>query len=145
MTSCDTNILFAALYPQAERHHAAQAFLNECTDSPNFALCEQVLLELYCLFRNPSVVGKPLTAKEAVDRICILKNNPFWTIVDMPSDASIMENVWTMAAKDPFAYCRIYDLRLAFTLRHHGVTRFATCNKKDFAGCGFAEVFEPLR
>jgi len=56
-----------------------------------------------------------------------------------------MSNVWTMASKDPFAFRRIYDMRLAFTLRHHGVTRFATRNKKDFAGCGFAEVFDPLR
>lgn len=34
--------------------------------------------------------------------------------------------------------------RMAFTLRHYGVTHFATQNLKDFQGFGFREVFDPL-
>ena len=36
------------------------------------------------------------------------------------------------------------DARLALTLRHHGVTEFATANLKDFEGFGFAKVWNPL-
>jgi predicted nucleic acid-binding protein len=36
------------------------------------------------------------------------------------------------------------DARLALTLRHHGVTEFATSNVKDFEGFGFNRVWNPL-
>ncbi len=42
------------------------------------------------------------------------------------------------------AYRRIYDARLALTLRQHGVTEFATTNTRDFDGFGFTRVFNPL-
>jgi len=147
MISCDTNILFAGMNELSSHHRTAKAFLNDYATSPNFVLCEQTLLELYCVLRNPIInaPNKPLTAREAVDVITSLRENAFWAFVDIPSDVSVMANVWAMASKDPFAFRRIYDLRLAFTLRHHGVTRFATRNKKDFAGCGFVEVFDPLK
>lgn len=55
-----------------------------------------------------------------------------------------MEEVWTLAATSGFAFRRIIDLRLAHTLRHHGVTDFATSNEKDFDGQGFTRVWNPL-
>jgi hypothetical protein len=36
------------------------------------------------------------------------------------------------------------DARIAFTLLHHGITRFATANIKHFKPFGFAEVWNPL-
>jgi len=41
-----------------------------------------------------------------------------------------------------FAFRRIIDLRLALTLRHHGVTEFATANEKDFQSVGFNRVWK---
>ena len=38
----------------------------------------------------------------------------------------------------------VFDARLALTLRHHGVTDFATRNEAHFAGFGFARVWNPL-
>jgi hypothetical protein len=38
----------------------------------------------------------------------------------------------------------IFDTRLALTLRHHGVTDFATGNLKHFDGFGFARLWNPL-
>ena len=55
-----------------------------------------------------------------------------------------MPDVWHWAAKRMFATRRIIDVRLALTLRHHRVTEFATANVKDFAGLGFARVWNPL-
>jgi hypothetical protein len=48
------------------------------------------------------------------------------------------------AAAPQFARRRIYDTRLALTLRHHGVSDFATANVKDFEGFGFSRVWNPL-
>ena len=41
-------------------------------------------------------------------------------------------------------YRRIFDIRLALTLLHFGVTDFATTNLKDFEGLGFERIWNPL-
>jgi predicted nucleic acid-binding protein len=143
MTSCDTNILFAALNRGSTEHLLARQFLLEHADSSRFVLCEQVLMECYCLLRNPAVTKQPLTAVAAADIVGRLRSNPHWRIVDVPPTRDCMENVWQGAGQDHFPYRRIFDLRLAFTLCHHGVTIFATRNLKDFATCGFERVFDP--
>ena len=38
----------------------------------------------------------------------------------------------------------VFDARLALTLRHHGVTAFATANEKDFQEFGFERLWNPL-
>ena len=52
--------------------------------------------------------------------------------------------IWREASQDGFAYRKIFDVRLAATLLHHGALDFATRNTKDFAGLGFARVWDPL-
>jgi len=54
-----------------------------------------------------------------------------------------MEEVWQHARSSDFVR-RIYDIRLALTLRHYKVTDFATANGKRFQGFGFARVWNPL-
>ena len=144
MTSCDTNVLFAACDADHRRHAAARAFLEEHSRRPSFVLCEQVLMELYCLLRNPAVSRPPLGAAEAVSVIRSFRTNPHWRVVDVPGDARLMDKVWAVAAGKEFAFRRIFDVRLALTLRHHGVTEFATSNVRDFAGLGFSRAWDPL-
>jgi predicted nucleic acid-binding protein len=55
-----------------------------------------------------------------------------------------MAEVWKRSEKHQFAFRRIIDVRLALTLRHHGVTEFATSNTKDFRDLGFDKVWTPL-
>jgi predicted nucleic acid-binding protein len=55
-----------------------------------------------------------------------------------------MDGVWEKAKADGFPFRRIIDLRLALTLKQHGVTEFATSNEKDFADAGFERVWNPL-
>jgi hypothetical protein len=49
-----------------------------------------------------------------------------------------------VAARSSESARRIYDIRLALTLRHHGVSHFATVNRRDFKGFGFEKVWNPL-
>ncbi|MDP6523058.1 MAG: PIN domain-containing protein [Kiritimatiellia bacterium] len=144
MTSCDTNILFPACDSTSLQHEAALVFLNEYAEDDDFCLCEQVLIELYCLLRNPTVCKNPLSAIEAVDVIQGFRSNPAWPIVDVVLDSEIMKRVWKHASEESFAYRRIFDARLAATLQHHGVTQFATRNEKDFAAFGFERLWNPL-
>jgi uncharacterized protein len=59
MISCDTNIIFPACDATAVHHQAARAFLAHYRRDDRFCLCEQVLMELYVLLRNPAVCRNP--------------------------------------------------------------------------------------
>ncbi len=108
-------------------------------------VCELVLLELYVLLRNPAVLRKPLAAAEAVSLVRTFRRHPTWALIDYPGDTSaVMEEVWQRAADPAMGRRVVFDARLALTLRHHGVTEFATRNESDFAGFGFVRVWNPL-
>jgi len=51
---------------------------------------------------------------------------------------------WNWATKTTSSFRLIIDAGLAFTLRHHGVTHFATANDKHFDGFGFEQVWIPF-
>lgn len=100
-----------------------------------------MLVELYWKLRNPAIFPHPLSASAAVERCQQFRENARWHLVE---SAPIMEQVWKEASARNYAFRRIIDTRLALTLRHHGVTEFATTNEKDFAGFGFVRVWNPL-
>jgi uncharacterized protein len=114
-------------------------------ESEQFGLCELVLVELYGLLRNPTVTRRPQGAAEAAQIVQRFRSHPRWLLLDYPgADADVAKRLWELAARPDFPYRRIYDARLALTLRHHGVTEFATRNVKDFRGFGFKRVWNPL-
>ena len=141
MISFDTNILLAALEASSDDHQVARQFLEGHQNDPSVAVCELVLLELYTLLRNPKVCERPLSSGYAATIIQAFRHHPNWRLLDYAS--AVSEDLWAHAAKSP-ARLRIYDIRLALTLRHHGVTDFATRNVKDFQGFGFKKVWDPL-
>lgn len=142
MISADTNLLFAWLNRDHAWHVPAVRWFVGQTDNSDFVIGELCLVELYGLLRNPTVVGRPLDGPAAVEVIQPLRGHPRWELVDYPGD--LMSQVWNAAAAPGFARRRIYDARLALTLRHHGVTEFATANVKDFQDFGFTRVWNPL-
>ena len=143
--SCDTNVLFAVLDSESLHHASAVAFLQGLKDSEQFGLCELVLVELYGLLRNPTVSKRPLNGTEAAQVIRRFRSHPRWLVLDYPGpQADLMSRLWQLVAHADFPYRRVYDARLALTLRHHGVTEFATRNVKDFQGFGFKRVWNPL-
>ena len=109
------------------------------------AICELVLVELYVLLRNPAVLKNPLDPAEAVPIIQTFRQHPAWRLVDYPGDtSSVMNDVWHRAGQPNIGRRVVFDARLALTLRHHGVTEFATRNEIHFTGFGFARVWNPL-
>ena len=143
MTAVDTNLLFAWLNRDHSWHSAAARWFASQADNPNLVLCELCLVELYGLVRNPAVVKRPLDGSAAVELVQRLRRHPQWELVDYPG--GLMNDVWPAAAASGFARRRIYDIRLALTLRHHGVAELATSNVKDFEGFGFDRVWNPLK
>ena len=141
MISVDTNLLLYSLNADCVEHVRARGFLSELGSSDDVVLCELVLVELYLLLRNPSVTGRPLAPAAAVEVCGAFRSHPRWRVVDA---APVMREVWSAAAAEGFARRRIIDARLAFTLRHHGVTELATRNVTDFCDFGFTRVWDPL-
>lgn len=142
MIACDTNILFPALEASHPDHRAARAWLESMVGNESFALCELVLTEVYTLLRNAAICTKPLSAAAAVTLIENLRGNPAWLVLDHPGPG-LMDKVWGVARQTESAR-RIYDIRLALTLRHAGVRSFATANIRDFRSFGFEKVWNPL-
>ncbi len=141
MTSFDTNIAVYAANAASPWHEAAKRFLLSLALRKDVAVCELVLVELYLKLRNERIFPRPLTAPQAAAVCQTYRKNRAWMLIEA---ASIMDEVWTQAAEPGFAFRRIIDLRLSRTLRHHGVTDFATSNEKDFVGQGFSRVWNPL-
>jgi len=143
MLTADSNLLIHAADPDSIHHEPAKAFFASAAQgTEEFVLCELVLVELYMQLRNASIFAKPYTAKESAEYCLALKKNPMWRCIDY--DPLVSEKLWAWAIDTKAGFRQIIDARIALTLRHHGVTRFATANVKHFKSFGFAEVWNPL-
>ena len=143
MISADTNLFIYAADPDAPQHEAARSFFADLRQGEmEFVLCELVLVEIYLLLRNPAVFRKPYSAQVAMDYCQALKGCPDWRCVDYAPEVSA--GLWQWAGATTRGYRAIVDARLALTLRHHGVTQFASANVRDFEDFGFERVWNPL-
>ncbi len=141
MVSFDTNLAVYAANTASEFHHSAVAFIQSLASRRDVVICELVLVELYLKLRNEKIFPRPLTAARAAAICQTYRSNSAWSLVD---SAPVMDDVWEEASRKSFAFRKIIDVRLALTLKHHGVTEFATANVKDFQGLGFVRVWNPL-
>jgi uncharacterized protein len=145
MISVDSNLLLYAFNVSAPWHGEAAAFLEDLRIREDVVMSEFVLVELYTLLRNPSVVERPLTAAEAVEVVTAYRTHPRWRLEGFPADSpSLHDALWRAAGTMPFARRRIYDARLALSLLRQGVRDFATANVGDFQSFGFRRVWCPL-
>jgi toxin-antitoxin system PIN domain toxin len=145
MISLDTNILLPAVESRNAHHSRAAAFLETLQDRRDVAICEFILLELYVLLRNPAVLAKPLAPAAATDVCEAFRQHPRWQVIGFPPQSRAFHDAfWPKLRETDFARRRAYDWRAALLLIQQGVTEFATVNEKDFRGCGFRRVWNPL-
>jgi uncharacterized protein len=132
MISIDTNILFPLVVRDHPQHSSATSFADSL-QRKDVVVSELVLLELYTLLRNVSVMTPPLSASAAVDVCESFRNHPRWQIIGFPTDSRLLHDAfWPRLRSKDFARRRAYDWRLALTLLRQGVTEFATANVRDF-------------
>ena len=145
MISVDTNILLPAVETSNADHAKAAAFMESLQSRDDVAISEFVLLELYGLLRNPVVLRKPLSASAAAAVCESFREHPYWQILGFPAESRHFHDAfWPRLRAHDFARRRSYDWRTALSLTQQGVTGFATVNEKDFQGCGFVRVWNPL-
>jgi len=143
MLTADTNLFIHAADPDSPLHKKAQLFFSEINSiDEEFVVCELVLIELYMQLRNPAIFMKPYSAQEASAYCLAMKQNPDWRCIDY--DSKISGKLWQWASETKAGFRQIIDARLAFTLKHHGVTKLATANVKDFKVFGFEKLRNPL-
>ncbi len=143
--TADTNLFIHAADPDSPHHSQARAFFGAATterEGEEFVLCELVLIELYMQLRNGAVFVKPYSAGESANYCQAFTQNPQWRCRDY--DLAVSIKLWQWASSTKAGFQRIIDARLGLTLRHHGVTQFATANTKDFQEFGFQRVWNPL-
>jgi toxin-antitoxin system PIN domain toxin len=141
--SADTNLFLYAANPDSPHHAVARHFFaTQASGQNRFLLCGLVLVEVYMQLRSPAVFRKPRTAEEAAAFCQTLRLNPAWEQADYEPDVAVP--LWKWAAETTSGFRNIIDARLALTLRHHGVTHFATANERHFEGFEFARVWSPL-
>ncbi len=141
MISVDTNILLYALNSQAAEHAVALGLVEALSARDDVVICELVLVELYVLLRSPAVFGRPLSAQDAAGVCQTYREQPRWGLLEA---APVMDKVWGDAAAAGFGRRRIFDARLARTLRYHGVDELITRNTRHFEGFGFARLVDPF-
>lgn len=143
MLSADTNLFIYAADPKSPFQDEAVCFFEKASASgEEIVLCELVLIEVYMQLRNPAIFPKPQSPKEAADYCASLRGDTGWRHIDY--DPAVSPKLWKWASTTKSGIREIIDARLALTLRHHGVTRFATANVKHFQNFGFTEVWNPL-
>ena len=67
--------------------------------------------------------------------------NARWALIE---NAPIMNQLWQIAQRPNLPRRAMFDARIALTLRHHGVTDWATRNVSDFQEFGFAQLINPI-
>ena len=141
--SADTNLFLYASNPDSPHHAAARGFFEQYANGADrFLLCGLVLVEIYMQIRNPAVFAKPRSASEAWAFCENLRRNPKWEFGDY--EPAVAVPLWEWAGKTAAGFREIIDARLAYTLRHHGVTHIATANQRHFSEFGFEVVWSPL-
>jgi toxin-antitoxin system PIN domain toxin len=145
MISIDTSILLPAVETGNAAHPAASDFLESLQARDDVAICEFILLELYVILRNPTVLPKPLSPAAATDVCEAFRQHPRWQVIGFPADSrAFHDRFWPRLREGDFARRRACDWRAALVLIQNGVTEFATVNEKDFRDFGFKRVWNPL-
>ncbi|MDF1741586.1 MAG: PIN domain-containing protein [Verrucomicrobiales bacterium] len=142
--SIDTNLFIYAADPDSPYHSEARQFFSSIKSMPagDVYVCGLVLTEIYMQLRNPAIFKKPYSNTQSVDFCRKLKSNPAWAYIDY-SDV-IFEKLMDFEHRKSRGFRRVIDARIALTLRHHGVTYFATANVKNFKGFDFEAVINPI-
>lgn len=143
MLSADTNLFVYAADPDSPHQEDALRFFEDSARSGGeFVMCELVMVEIYMQLRNRATLKKPYSSQEASAYCNRLKTSTGWRHIDY--HPAVSTKLWKWASTTESGIREIIDARLALTLRHHGVTRFATANVKHFQNYGFTEVWNPL-
>lgn len=143
LSSLDTNILLYAANEDAPEHDLCKGFLERIVRDPSdWIIADQVYLELYRALRNPKVMSRTLSPKEAANHVTVLRDG--MGLLHCGYTSECWSGLIRHLKADDFPFRRTHDAVLAATLISHGVKTFYTRNTKDFLAAGFRELINPV-
>lgn len=143
LSSLDTNILLYAANEDAPEHGVCKGFLEQIVEDPeDWIIADQVYLELYRALRNPKVMSRPLSPKEAASHVSVMRDE--MGIMHCGYTSECWSGLIRHLEADDFPSRRTHDAVLAATLISHGVKTFYTRNTKDFSAAGFQGLMNPV-
>lgn len=144
-SAVDTSLLFYAHNTSVSQHSAARDFVESrvlAVGKEQFVVSHQTLCELFAALTNSILLPRPLTTVQAWEVCRVYLNHPL--IQKIAYEPPVMEIIESLLRDRPQRGKRLFDLKLAATLRYHRVGRLYTYNTKDFAGYDFLTVKNPL-
>lgn len=142
MKSLDTNILIYAANQGCDEHVVARELAESLIDEPgDWILADQVLFEYYRALRNPVILERPLSAKQAARQVRFLREEAGCLHCAYASD--LWGQVSPHLTQESLRGLGVFDAILAVTLKANGVTDFYTRNSSEFKRFGFFEVINP--
>jgi len=143
MKSLDTNILLYAINQDCSEHQVCRVVVEKALSEPDsWIIADQVWFELYRLLRNPVVLQRPLNSKQASECIQWYRESSGW--LQCAWEPALMKELYPFWKKSAFPARNNFDLKLAITLKYHGVKDLYTRNTKDFTDLNFFTLFNPL-
>jgi predicted nucleic acid-binding protein len=127
----DTNVLVYSMYPEAEKHTACKALLDQGqTGERQLCIAPQVIGELYAVITDSRRVTNPFTPGEALDVAESLLAMPNMLLLPTPPDLVIR---WiSLARRNPVPRGAVFDFQLIATMLGNNIQRIFTCNKRHF-------------
>ena len=143
MKSLDTNILLYAINRDCAEYQVCREVVDQALAEPDsWIVADQVWFELYRLLRNPAILQKPLTSEQAVACSQWYRESSGW--LQCAWEPALMKELYPFWKNSAFPPRNIFDLKLAITLKSHGVKGFYTRNTKDFTDLDFFTLYNPL-
>ena len=143
MNSIDTNIFLYAINGDCPEHEKAAQLIGRALEKPHqWIIADQVWFELYRHLRNPSVLGKPLSADRAAASIEWYRQNSGWLSCAWEPD--MMQKLMPFWKKETTPPRNSFDLILAITLDSHGVDTLYTRNVRDFEAFEMFKLKNPI-
>ena len=143
MKSLDTNLLIYASNEGCKEHAVARELAESLLEKPQeWMLADQVLFEYYRALRNPIVLERPLSAKQAAKQVRFFREEA--GCLHCAYSMELWDAVTPHLSEDSLRGIGVFDVILAVTLQANGITRFYTRNIREFSPFGFFEVVDPF-
>ena len=131
MMGLDTNILVFADDAASSNYDKARKILEGAlSGASHVCLTHQVLAEYFSVITSPRRVSKPLSVREAKERVLFLNRSR--KIKKVYPKRSTLRRCVELCEQHNIRGARIFDALYAMTLLDNGIRRLATQNQRDF-------------
>ena len=136
-------MLIYAANESCEEHAVARELAESLLAEPqNWMLSDQVLFEYYRALRNPVILERPLSARQAANQVRFLREEA--GCLHCAYSLNLWDSVSPYLSKESLRGIGAFDAILAVTLKANGITQFYTRNVREFKRFGLFEVINPF-